>query len=156
MQSCLGCCGGPSVHYNFLEEQPTLDFPNEKKQHPQTTKSLAADILSTLYAADANDEHLVQSLQDVVRVSGWYEDLARLVFDGLVNELKAEAPMRQAMKDAYEKAAQVVEDVLKFAKEHPLFCAFLALGILVVLCPWAIQVLGFGELGPIEGMLVVV
>jgi len=146
---CL--CMGHSVDYDVLEEQPALGFPHEKKQHPRTTQSLAADVLSILYTADTNDEHLVQLLQDVVRETGWYENLAVRVFNGLENALKAEAPMGQAMKDAYEKAAQVVAGVWEFAKEHPVFCAVVVLGILVILAPWAIEALGFGELGPIEG-----
>jgi len=32
--------------------------------------------------------------------------------------LKAEVPMGQAMKTTYEKATQVVADVLEFRKEH--------------------------------------
>ncbi|KAH9042995.1 hypothetical protein EDB84DRAFT_1248643, partial [Lactarius hengduanensis] len=117
----------------------------------QTTQSQAADILSILYDADTNDEHLFQHLQDVVRETGWYESLAASVLNGLENALKAGAPMGQVMRDAYEKAAQVVGDVWEYTKEHPVFFAITALGILVILAPWAIEVLGFGELGPIEG-----
>jgi len=62
--------------------------------------------------------------------------------------------MGQAIKVAYEKATQVVAGVLGFAREHPVFCAVVALGILVILVPWAIEVLGFGELGPVQGMSV--
>ena len=61
--------------------------------------------------------------------------------------------MGQAMRDAYEKVVRVVEEVWQFTKDHPVFVAVVALGILVVLAPWAISALGFGELGPIEGML---
>ncbi|KAH9171479.1 hypothetical protein EDB89DRAFT_1971384 [Lactarius sanguifluus] len=103
---CL--CLGHSSHYDVLEEQPSLSSPHEKEPYLQTTQSQAADILSILYDADTNDEHLFQQ-----------------------TALKAGAPMGQVMKDAYEKAAQVVGDVWEYAKEHP--------------------VLGFGELGPIEG-----
>jgi hypothetical protein len=106
---CLRC--GSSAHYDVLEEQPALDFPHEKTPQPQTTQSLAEDVLSTLYAADINDEHLRQRLQGVVRETGWYENLAASVFNGLENALKAGAPMSQAMKDAYEKAEQVVGNV---------------------------------------------
>jgi hypothetical protein len=149
---CL-CMSRTTGQYDVLEEQPSLDFTHEK--HPQTTtESLAADILSTLYAADTNDEHLIQRLQDIVHETGWYEDLAAAVLTGLENALKAGAPMGQAMKDAYEKATQIVADVLEFAKEHPVFCAVVALGILVILAPWAIEAVGFGELGPIEGMCI--
>jgi hypothetical protein len=133
---------------SVLEKQPLLE------KHPQSTESLAADILSTLYAADTNDEHLIQRIQDTVHETGWYESLAAAVLSGLENALKAGAPMGQAMKDAYEKATQIAADVLDFAKEHPVFCAVVALGILVILAPWAIEALGFGELGPIEGMCV--
>ncbi|KAI9457774.1 hypothetical protein BJY52DRAFT_1271207 [Lactarius psammicola] len=146
---CL-CLGRPA-HYDVLEEQPTLGFPHEKKQHPQTTQAQAEEILSTLYAADTNDEHLYQRLQDVVHETGWYENLAASVLNGLENALKAGATMGQAMKDAYEKSAQVVRDVWGFVKEHPVFFAVVALGILVIMAPWALEVLGFGELGPIEG-----
>jgi len=147
---------GRSAPYHVIEEQPALDFPHEKKQRPQITQSLAADILSTLYAADANDKYLVQRLQDVVRETVWYEGLASAVLNSLEQALKAMVPMGQAMKTAHQKGARVVRDVWNFSKDHPVFCAVVALGILVIFMPWAIEVLGFGELGPIEGMSVVV
>jgi len=148
----LRCLGLDSpAHYDELEQQPALGFTHEKKQHPQTTQFLAEDILSTLYAADTNDEHLVQHLQEVVHETGWYESLAAAVLNGLENALKAGAPMGEAMKGAYEKAAQVVEAMWGFAKDHPVFCAFVALAILAILVPWAIEALGFAELGPVEG-----
>jgi hypothetical protein len=151
---CL--CPGRSTHYDVLEEQPAHAFPHEKTQHPQTTQSLAEDVLSTLFAADINDEHLVQRLQGIVHETGWYESIVALVLNGLENALKAGAPMGQAMKDAYEKVEQVVGAVWGFVKGHPVFFALVALGILVIFVPWAVEVLGFGELGPIEGMSVVV
>jgi len=114
---------------------------------PQTTESLAEDILSSLFTAQINDENLKHRIQDIVRVAGWYETLAVAVLKGMENALKAEVPMGQAMRDAYDKAAKVVEEVWQFGKDHPVFVAVVALGILVVLAPWA----GFGELGPIEG-----
>ena len=148
---CL-CMGHTTTQYDVLEKQPSLNFTHEK--HPQTTKSLAADILSTLYATDTNNEHLIQCLQDVVHKTGWYEGLATAVLTGLENVLTAEALMGQAIKDAYEKVKQIIADVLEFAKEHPVFCAVVALGILMILAPWAIEALGFGELSPIEGMCI--
>jgi hypothetical protein len=152
---CL--CWGRSTHYDVLEEQPSFGYPSEKTQHPQSTQSLAEDVLSTLYAADINDKHLMkQRLQDVVRETGWYENLAVSVLNGLENALKEGAPMNQAMKDPYDKAVQVIRKVWGFVEGHPLFFTLLALGILVILMPWAVEVLGFGELGPIEGMPVVV
>jgi hypothetical protein len=151
---CL--CPGRSAHYDVLEDQPALGFPHEKTQHPQTTQSLAGDVLSTLFAADINDEHLVQRLQDIVRETGWYESLAASVLNGLENALKTGAPMNQAMKDAHEKAEQDVGAVWGFVKGHPVFFTLVALGILVIFLPLVVELLGFGELGIIEGMSVVV
>ena len=56
--------------------------------------------------------------------------------------------MAQAMKDAFEKATSAA---VGFARDHPVYCTIIALGILVILAPWVIEALGFGELGPIEG-----
>jgi len=118
---------------------------------PETTQSLAQEILSTLYTAQTNDENLENRIKDIVSVTGWYESLAIAVLTGMENALKAEVPMGQGMRDAYDKAANVIEEVWHFAEDHPVFVAVVALGILVVLAPWAIAALGFGELGPIEG-----
>ena len=134
--------------HSYNAEHPTLEFS------PQTTQSLAQDIFSTLYSAQINDENLEHCIQDIVHVTGWYESLAVAVLTTLENALtKAELPMGQAMRDAYDKAAKVVEEVWQFTKDHPVFVTVVALGILVVLAPWAIAALGFGELGPIEGTL---
>jgi hypothetical protein len=57
-----------------------------------------------------------------------------------------------AMKETYDKVREVAEN---FVKEHPILTAVIvtviAIGILAVLVPWAVEALGFGELGPIEG-----
>ena len=45
----------------------------------------------------------------------------------------------------------MVEEVWQFAKDHLIFLSFITLGVLVVLASWEIEVLGFGELDPIEG-----
>jgi len=51
----------------------------------------------------------------------------------------------------YDNGAGVVEDVWKFAKNHSAFVAGVSLGILVVLAPEVVEVMGFVELGPIDG-----
>jgi hypothetical protein len=148
----FGCLCMRRTEHDVREKQPFLDFTHEKR--PQTTESLAADILSTLYAADNNDEHLVKRLQDTVHETGWYDNLAAAVLDGLEKALKKKVSMGEAMEDAYEKAMLLVEDIWKFAKEHPVFFAVVALGILVILAPWAIEAMGFAEFGPVEGMCI--
>ncbi|KAK5454968.1 hypothetical protein LTS15_005688 [Exophiala xenobiotica] len=60
--------------------------------------------------------------------------------------------MSGAKKEAYDKALAIASD---FTKEHPVLIAailtIVAIGILVYLAPWVVEVLGFGEFGPAEG-----
>jgi hypothetical protein len=57
-----------------------------------------------------------------------------------------------ALKEASDKAYAAAAE---FVHEHPVLTAALvtivAIGILVLLAPWAVEALGFGELGPVEG-----
>ena len=153
IHAILDClCLNSSTHYDVLEEETSPASSYSEKKTPQTTESLAQDILLAFYTANANNNNLVQRIQDIVHETGWYEDLGAAVLTGLENALKAETPMGQGMRDAYDKAEGAVEEVWKFAKDHPVFLAVVALGILVILAPWALEVLGFGELGPIAGM----
>ena len=39
----------------------------------------------------------------------------------------------------------MVEEVRQFAKDHLLFVSVVVLGVFVVLAPWDMEVLGFGE-----------
>lgn len=56
------------------------------------------------------------------------------------------------MKEAFDKATAAASD---FVHEHPTLVAGLAIlvaiGILVILVPWAVRALGFAERGPLEG-----
>jgi len=60
--------------------------------------------------------------------------------------------MGTVMAEAYRRALSAAEE---FAREHPVLCTvivpLIVLGILTLLVPWALEALGFGELGPIEG-----
>lgn len=65
--------------------------------------------------------------------------------------------MREAMKDAYEKAIGAADGIAGFSREHPVLtgciCAVIALGILVILAPAVIHALGFGVEGVVEGTI---
>ena len=55
----------------------------------------------------------------------------------------------EGMSGVYDNAAGVVEDVWEFEKNHSTFVVAFALGILAVFAPLAVEVMGFGQLGPI-------
>ncbi|OJJ98363.1 hypothetical protein ASPACDRAFT_79838 [Aspergillus aculeatus ATCC 16872] len=56
--------------------------------------------------------------------------------------------MAQAATEALRRAS---EEAFEFAQEHPVYTTILALGVFVALMPWVLEVLGFAELGPVEG-----
>jgi hypothetical protein len=115
----------------------------------RTTQEVANDVLTTLYGAERPGCNLELTLQGIVSECGWTESLAAAILNALEIALKEGAPMGQATKDAYEKAVEAIEKVLGLVKdfecEHPkLFWSLVAVGILVVLTPWALEALGFG------------
>jgi hypothetical protein len=111
-------------------------------------QNLAKDILGLLYATEDRNE-----LSNQIRATGWTDALARHLLDGLVNALNTGAAMGTAMKEAFDKVSM---EANKFVHEHPVLTAaittIIAIGILEIMVPWAIAALGFGELGPIEGL----
>lgn len=138
------------------------DYPviiNEKNTNEISSmytreEGLASSILLTLFTAEKQGHDLDRRLQNMVSSCGWYEGLARRILDGLVDALKSGAAMGGAIKEAFDRATAVASELVH---EHPVFAAVvatvIAIGILVILAPWAIEALGFGELGPVEGEL---
>jgi hypothetical protein len=67
----------------------------------------------------------------------------------VLREAQALSP---ALKEAYDKACEVAKSIEGFVQEHPVFCTVIALGVLVLIAPWAVEAIGFGVKGPIPGM----
>ena len=88
-------------------------------------------------------------------MEGWSEYLATKILSALEAVLKAGETMNTEMQDAYDKACEAAKGFEGFAAEHPVatavFCTVIAIGILMVLAPYAVELLGFGELGLVEG-----
>jgi len=118
------------------------------------TKNVAAedraarDIVSALFQAEKNGKDLKVKLQDTVGTYGWTANLANAVLAHLIDALDKAAPMGQALKDAFDRSTNEAKD---FAQEHPIFLTIVALGILALMVPWALEALGFAELGIVEG-----
>ena len=145
--------------YNIFRQclRPSLDAEEDTQAHAdhspdEKTQALAADLLSILMKAEKNDEHLADKLENAVQATGWYSSLAEVILNRLQQELEAKGPMGQAAREAYEKS---LAEAKEFARKHPIavnvLIALIALGILAIMMPWAIEALGFSELGPIEG-----
>ncbi len=121
-----------------------------------TVQQAASSIVSTLQTAEKAGPSLDASVQSLVhQAGGWSEYLATAILSSLERMLKAGSPISEVMSAAYHKACEAAKAIEGFATDHPLatavFCTVIALGLLVVLMPYVLEVLGFGSLGPIEG-----
>ncbi|KAF9895126.1 hypothetical protein FE257_000028 [Aspergillus nanangensis] len=111
------------------------------------TQRQASEILSIIVSSESVDQ-IHKSVHEIIRTTGWTEELAKALLNGLVSAIEAGASMAKAATSALETATDAA---FEFAKEHPVYTTILAIGVLVILTPWVIEALGFSELGPIEG-----
>ena len=58
-------------------------------------------------------------------------------------------------KKAVDEAKKVAGEVFEWAEDHPLLATavvcVVVIGVLALTCPWALEMLGFGEIGIVEG-----
>jgi hypothetical protein len=154
LTTVMGCLTGRTKSAATTAEKPSV---TEYKDNPtRTTQEIADTVLAAIYSAEKPGRSLELTLQDIVSECGWTESLAAAILNTLELALKEGAPMGQAVKDAYETTVEAAEKALglirDFEREHPiLFWSLVALGILAILAPWALEALGFAELGPVEG-----
>ncbi|KAL8947810.1 MAG: hypothetical protein Q9222_005949 [Ikaeria aurantiellina] len=130
-------------HHNFAEKTSS---------QPSTTPHE-----QTLFEAVEAGSSLDVSVCSIVHeAGGWSEYLAKKVMAMLESAIKAGKGMKPVMKCAFDKVMEAVRAFEAFSEEHPVLTGVLltvvAVGILALLAPWALEALGFGELGPIEGM----
>ena len=153
IKALVDCFLGPKDSHDTIQtgSYDKILLPNTYEKEEDR---LASEILHILYTAEKPGQDVKLQIDRVVHPNSrsWYEGLAKRVLDRLVEGLKSGVVMGAAMKEAFDKASAAAE---KFVHEHPVFAAALltvvAIGILVLLVPWVVEALGFGELGPIEG-----
>ncbi|GJP94088.1 endoribonuclease L-PSP family protein [Aspergillus niger] len=132
IKSILECLWGPSP---------------DVYQTDARTSAVASDIVNILLTGETR-EAIQKGVKEQVDANGWSDSIAQAILHGLNDAIKAGAEMAGPAADALNKAKEAAVD---FAKEHPVFTILLALGVLAALAPWVLEVLGFGELGPIAG-----
>lgn len=131
--------------YSCISERPA------KKPHPPTDprspESIASAIVTKILNAD--EPYLLEKqLKEEFSTDGWTDAIAQAILRGLENAINSGADMARAASDA---ATQSRNAAVGFAADHPAYAVLIALGILALLTPWVLEILGFAELGPIEG-----
>lgn len=131
------------------------DSPVEKRailsNDYRTAEAIAEDVVQAILKAEKGGKDLKHTLDNIVGEYGWTEKVAEWTLAKLEQALQETSKLGSAVKEAYDKAWEAAKAVEGFVEEHPVFCTVIALGVLVIVAPWAIEALGFGELGPIEG-----
>jgi hypothetical protein len=135
-QSILDCISG-----TFAASPPAPPIDSRKQD------SIASDILTIILTADT-PYTLHKQLNEKITTEGWSEAIATSLLHGLECAIKAGTQMAKAASDALTEAKNAA---IGFAEDHPVYATLIALGILAILLPWALEILGFGDLGPIEG-----
>jgi hypothetical protein len=133
---------------NVVNDKNHLEFKEDKVG--RTAQDVATEVINTLYSAEKKGRDLEQAINNIVTEYGWTESIGIAILNALENALKNGTAMGQVMKEAFDKATDAA---ISFVRDHPVYCTIIALGILVVLAPWVLEAVGFGELGPIEGKI---
>ncbi|CAI6328645.1 unnamed protein product [Periconia digitata] len=142
------CCTPTRDQKPSLSEKSAL--PAYKDDGPSKAE-VADTIVAKLFAAEKNDAVLQADLRSTIHAYGWYDGLAKAILSALENAIKLGEKMGPAMKTAYDQAVVGVNEVKQWAEAHPEMAAVIvtlvALGVLALMVPWALGVLGFAEEG---------
>lgn len=142
------CLGYPASDNDKFDNAVNEKSRFEKDKTGRSAQDIATEVIDALYSAEKNGRDLVKTLDNIVGEYGWVENIGVAVLSGLESSIKNGAAMGPVMKEMFDKATNAATD---FARDHPVYCTIIAIGILVLLAPWVLELIGFGELGPIEG-----
>ncbi|KAL6721476.1 Exosome complex component rrp4 [Lecanora helva] len=160
IKDCFPCFSPRHVRIRLSDEttreKTTAKALMSEERSPRSSINEAADsIVTSMMDADKAGFSLDVTIQSIVhQAGGWSEYLAKRVVAALEQVLKTGKKLNPAMKEAYDKARDAAKVFKDFEADHPyataVFCTLIALGVLVVLAPYTLEILGFGEMGPIE------
>ncbi|KAF1977753.1 hypothetical protein BU23DRAFT_273008 [Bimuria novae-zelandiae CBS 107.79] len=148
LDAILQCItGAESDTRPTYDEKEALITPPQ----PRTTEEVAAQVVNAIINAEKGGADLKRTLDNIVGEYGWTEKVAEWVLAKMENALQQAEKLQGPIKKAYDKACEAAVAAEGFVQEHPVFCTVIALGVLIIVAPWVLEVLGFAELGPIEG-----
>ena len=135
---------------------PNLFTTTTTRIQNNSTDKQATEIVNILLKAEKPGQQLQFDIESVIKIESWTSKLAEAVLHKLEEAIKLGARVGTAMAYALEQAEHLIHEeasaLAQFAKDHPLVVALLAVAVLAALAPWALEALGFAELGPVEGL----
>ncbi|KAK4099118.1 hypothetical protein N658DRAFT_475797 [Parathielavia hyrcaniae] len=176
LMECL--CGGNDAqlhkparnNYTLISEKPPLESPPSATPRDAPTDdelaSLTNKVLAVLVRSPAPAPNTDLTPQVIaatgVSATDWNSYLAEHLLRAIEGTLNGDhSTWGEAITDAYNHAVAFLKEELhelwEYAQEHPYEVAaevvltLLALGVCAVLFPVLLEVLGFAELGPVEG-----
>lgn len=145
---CLGGGASDNDRFDNMVNEKNRFESREKDKAGRSAQDIAQEFVDKLYSAEKNGSDLVRTLDSIVGEYGWVENIGVAILSGLERAIKTGVEKGPVIKEMSEKATNAA---FGFAKDHPIYCTIIAIGILVLLAPYVLELIGFGELGPIEG-----
>lgn len=120
-------------------------------QPVQSAEDAAAQFIDILRTSAKGGKGLERRLKNVVSVNSWTEELAKYILQGVEALVQHRETVGQFVREAMDKSTDSAESIFNIAKDHPILVTIVAIGVLVIIAPWVLEALGFGELGPVAG-----
>jgi hypothetical protein len=142
MGQCISACFGNEP----ISASYAYEAYDEDRAHAQVQ---AEQIVTLIIKAEKPGAELNAQICDVVRTTGWNEWIAEKVLSMLSDAIERGTPLALAMADSVKEATEAAR---QFTLNHPYVAAtVIALGVLALLFPAMLTLLGFGEEGIIAG-----
>ncbi|KAK6073900.1 hypothetical protein SCUP234_08497 [Seiridium cupressi] len=142
------CCFGRSERSEIYEKL----MPTERYQD-DWDREIANKALSSILNGKGDSEVTQADLDGIVGAQGWTEDIAKAVLDGLATAIREGADMSEDVKKISDVASKLAHELFSLAENHPeataIFCTVAAIGVLFLLTPWVLELLGFAAEGPV-------
>ena len=136
-------------HSTVSAEQKYYDYDQSQAEVSAAAQQFVA-ILTSAKTDNLDDYQLRKDLNNAVSTLSWSERLASAILACLEAALRNGVKLGKTVELAGEKAMAAAEG---FAKDHPVYFTLIALGVLVLVAPWVLDLLGFAEMGVVEGKL---
>lgn len=159
LTNCLGV--RRKAHHKFTTSARAEKSGLYSDEPKITTRAEAVDAaLDLLLSATGPHRHTAAALEQDLRANGWWDEVtAKALLAGLEEVLRAGADLSGTLQHACDTALAEAKHIAAlardFATEHPLLtgvvCAVVALGVLYLFWPAALELLGFGAKGPVAG-----